>query len=72
MPVSSYFELLSSFKNESSSVVLLQIINSLNKAETAVITDASRPAFARYVRDVLRSRFPPWRPPPSLGARGST
>jgi alanyl aminopeptidase len=53
LPASRYFELLRSYKNESSGVVLGEIFISLKDAENAVIADASRPAFARLVREIV-------------------
>ena len=53
LSASSYFELLRSYKNESSSVLFGHIFSSLKEASNAVITTASRPAFARLVREIL-------------------
>jgi cytosol alanyl aminopeptidase len=53
LPVSAYFEVLGNFKKESSRLVWREIIDSLYAADKAVVTDAARPAFAKYVRDIL-------------------
>ncbi|HMI88781.1 MAG TPA: M1 family metallopeptidase [Polyangiaceae bacterium] len=53
LPAAAYFEVLGSFKKESSRLVWREIIDSLHAADRAVVTDAARPAFARFVRDTL-------------------
>jgi alanyl aminopeptidase len=53
LPASGYFDLLGSFKKESSRLVWREIIDSLYAAERSIVTDAARPAFAKYVRDLL-------------------
>jgi hypothetical protein len=53
LPASAYFEVLGSFKKESSRLVWREIIDSLYAADKAIVTDAARPAFARFVRDIL-------------------
>jgi aminopeptidase N len=53
LPASAYFEVLGNFKKESSRLVWREIIDSLYAADKAVVTDAARPAFAKYVRDIL-------------------
>ena len=53
LPASAYFDVLGNFKKESSRLVWREIIDSLYAADKAVVTDAARPAFAKYVRDLL-------------------
>jgi alanyl aminopeptidase len=53
LPASAYFDVLGSFKKESSRLVWREIIDSLYAADKAVVTDAARPAFAKFVRDTL-------------------
>ena len=53
LPASGYFDVLGSFKKESSRLVWREIIDSLYEADRSIVTDAARPAFAKYVRDLL-------------------
>ena len=53
LPASACFDLLRNFGNETSAAVLSQVMRTLTDALRTVVTDAARPAFAKYVRDVL-------------------
>jgi cytosol alanyl aminopeptidase len=53
LPLAAYFELLRGYKNETSHLVLDRILETLIESEKAVVSDASRPAFARMVRDLF-------------------
>jgi aminopeptidase 2 len=53
LPAAAYFEVLGNFKKEPSRLVWREIIDSLYAADKAVVSDAARPAFARFVRDIL-------------------
>jgi aminopeptidase N len=53
LPASDYFDVIGSFKKESSRLVWREIIESLYAADKSIVTDAARPAFAKYVRDIL-------------------
>jgi alanyl aminopeptidase len=53
LPAAAYFDMLGSFKKESSRLVWREIIESLSAADKAIVTDGARPAFAKFVRDTL-------------------
>ena len=53
LPAASFFELLQGFKKETSRLVWGQIVESLAGLDRAVVSDAARPAFAKFVRDLL-------------------
>jgi alanyl aminopeptidase len=53
LPAAAYFELLGSFKKESSRLVWREIIDSLYAADKSIVSDAARPAYAKFVRDLL-------------------
>jgi aminopeptidase N len=53
LPLSAYLGLLPGYRDESSHVVLEQILDALVTTDRAVVSEASRPAFARYVRSVF-------------------
>jgi len=53
LPLSAYLELLRGYQNEPSHLVLEQLLDALLATERAVVTDASRPAFARFVRNLF-------------------
>jgi aminopeptidase N len=52
--VAAHFELLRGYRKETSQMVLEQMLDTLIDADKAAVTDASRPAFARFVRDLFR------------------
>jgi alanyl aminopeptidase len=53
LPISAYLELLRGYQNESSQTVLELILDTLMEVDKAVVSEASRPAFARFVRDLF-------------------
>jgi alanyl aminopeptidase len=53
LAVSDYVDLLRNFKKETSKVVWGQIVESLASLDRSVVSDATRPAFAKMVRDLV-------------------
>jgi len=53
LPTAAYLQTLRSFRRETSRLVWGQILDSLQSADRAVVSDAARPAFAKLVRDVV-------------------
>jgi aminopeptidase N len=53
LPASAYFDVLGNFKKESSRLVWREIIESLYEADKSIVGDAARPAFAKFVRELL-------------------
>jgi len=53
LPLVAYFELLRGYRNETNHLVLDQILDTLIGAHRAIVSEATRPAFARLVRDLF-------------------
>jgi aminopeptidase N len=54
LPASAFLDLIGAFKDdETSRLVWGQIFDALDAVDRALITDAARPAFERFVRDLL-------------------
>ncbi len=49
----AYLDLLRGFQKETSRIVWGQIVDSLASVDRALVSEAARPAFARFVRDLL-------------------
>ena len=50
LPLSAFLELLGRFKNDPSRLVWTEILDALRSIDRTFVTDAMRPAFARFVR----------------------
>jgi alanyl aminopeptidase len=53
LPASDFLELLGNFRKETSRLVWGQIVDSLAVVDRALVSETARPAFARFVRDLL-------------------
>jgi aminopeptidase N len=53
LPVGDYLALLRGFKKETSKLVWGQIVDSLASVDRAVVSDAARPTFAKYVQELI-------------------
>ncbi|MET0592975.1 MAG: M1 family metallopeptidase [Polyangiaceae bacterium] len=53
LPASLYFDLLGSFKKETSRLVWREIVDSLYAADKSIVADDARAAYAKFVRDLL-------------------
>jgi alanyl aminopeptidase len=62
----AFLELLRSFRDEPSRLVWTQIVDALQAVDRALVPAEARPAFARYVRDLLgpTAQRLGWAPPP--------